>query len=85
MGTSLWHRVIWVKFSSSLSAVAVAGQRADCSGGEQTELGKRKTLRISERVEPWREWGEDQALTSSLPWGTSFKVHLFSQLLNCLL
>lgn len=26
-----------------------------CSGSEQTELGKRKTLRISERVEHWRE------------------------------
>lgn len=56
-----------------------------CSGREQKELGKRKALGISERVEPWREKGEDQALTSSLPWGTSFKVSVFSQLLNCLL
>lgn len=56
-----------------------------CSGREQKELGKRKTLRISESFEPWKERGEDQALTSSLPWGTAFKTNMFSQLLNCLL
>lgn len=84
METSLWHRVIWVKFPSSLSPVAVAEQRADSAMGGSRQSWVREKFRISGRVEQ-RERGEDQALTSSLPWGTSFKVNVFSQLLNCLL
>lgn len=63
-----------------------------CNGREQTEVGgERGAPSVSERIESWRgsSLREDRALVvcliSSLPWGTSFKGSMFSQLLNCLL
>lgn len=46
---TLWHRVIWVKFSSSLSSVAVAGQRADSVVGGSRQSWVREKLSESQK------------------------------------